>query len=485
MANYDQDQNILTNIVPGTDEHVRDEGFSQLARSVLLQETRKVENIYKKNFTEQRRLLEAARKFVSTPAANRQSRDLPTSDLSPIKFPSLQNRPVCPSPWRINDDSHLPPVFNFTKNMSCLPTFSSDYIPPTPKKNKSKDSQTNDSNITLPMPIITRQEKSSTVSRNTANSIPSGQLQNTLESENNSNVENMPPTALTVMNNAENASIFNLRQLPNPRRTLGTRSPLKAINIIDVVSLPSWKKTTNDEVNKEAVSTVTGDVAQNDKSNEDLFGFEEFLDHNSGDGEPKKIDVESLNRQSVKRNLRNKLKDLQKWRPVNSTYNNKSVSAKTSDVFDNNGPKQRLINEMLCSTMINDLNDGKTKRQQNNETLNDISICDNEKATQPLETDFFNDYEPETTFQKKTTLRTYVRPAKRKRKTRKNFVMFKDSEESNSDSEEEELEHINEEPKKKRHEAHGNAKMSTEMESFVNEFNSMCKDVENYELLVE
>ncbi|XP_050328109.1 uncharacterized protein LOC126758088 [Bactrocera neohumeralis] len=488
MANYDQQQNILTNIVPGTDEHVRDEGFSRLARSVLLQETRKVENTYKKNFTEQRRLLDAARKFVSTPAANRQSRDLPTSDLSPIKFPSLQNRPVCPSPWRINDDSHLPSIFNFTKNTSCLPTFSSDYIPPTPKKNKSKDSQTcNDSNITPPMPITTRQANSSTVSRNRANSIPSGQLQNTPESENDSNVENMPPTALTVTNNDDNASIFNLRQLPNPRRTLGKRSPLKAINIIEVVSLPSWKKTVNDKVNKEAVSTVTGDVAKNDKSNEeDLFGFEEFLDPNSdGDGEPKKTDVKSLNRPSVNRNLCKKLKDLQKWRPENSTHNNKSVSTKTCDVFDSNGPKQRLINEMLCSTMIDNLNDGKTKGQQNNESLNDISICGNEKATQPPETDFFNDYEPEPTFQKKTTLRTYVRPAKRKRKTRKHFVMFKDSEETNSDSEEEELEHINEEPKKKRHEAHGNGKMNHEMESFVNEFNSMCKDVENYELLVE
>lgn len=82
------------------------------------------------------------------------------------------------------------------------------------------------------------------------------------------------------------------------------------------------------------------------------------------------------------------------------------------------------------------------------------------------------------------TLRTYVRPAKRKRKTRKNFVMFPDSEESNSDSEEE-LVRRKDEQKKRRHEAHSNAKVNAELESFVNEFNSMCKDVENYELRVE
>lgn len=63
--------------------------------------------------------------------------------------------------------------------------------------------------------------------------------------------------------------------------------------------------------------------------------------------------------------------------------------------------------------------------------------------------------------------------------------MFEDSEESNSDSEEEELKQMKDGPKNTRHEAHSNAKMNTEMESFVNEFNSMCKDVENYELLVE
>lgn len=484
ISNSNQEENFLTHDIPGTGEHVPDEGFSRLARSVLLQETRKVANTYKANLAEKRRLVEVARKFVSTPAANRQTRSLPTADLSPIKFLNPKNRPVCPSPWRINDDAHLPSVFNFTKNTSCLPTFSSDYIPPTPKKNKSNNSQVSiDSNITLPKPISAKQDDSSNVSRNTVNSVSNSQLEKSLESKNDSNVENKPPKALPLLNNDDNASIFNLRQLPNPRRTLRKRSPLKTINIIEVVSLPSWKKTVIDEVDKEAVATVTGDITKSDKSHdEDLFGFEEFLNHNSdNDGETNKTNVNRLNRQSIKRNLHKKLKDLQKWRPKNSANDNGNVSQKTCDVFDHNGPKQQLINEMLCSTKINTLKNDK----QNYQILNEVSMCSSEEGNMlPLETDFFNDYEPETTFDKKMTLRTYVRPAKRKRKTRKNFVMFPDSEESNSDSEEE-LVRRKDEQKKRRHEAHSNAKVNAELESFVNEFNSMCKDVENYELRVE
>lgn len=49
VVNNEQQQNILTNVISGTDEHIRDKGFSRLARSVLLKETRKVENTYKKN----------------------------------------------------------------------------------------------------------------------------------------------------------------------------------------------------------------------------------------------------------------------------------------------------------------------------------------------------------------------------------------------------------------------------------------------------
>ncbi|XP_011182673.2 protein dalmatian isoform X1 [Zeugodacus cucurbitae] len=489
VGNEDQQQNFLTNDNKTSDEHIRDEGFSLLARSVLLQETRKAGNTHKTNISEQRRLLEVARKFVSTPAASRQTNPLPTADLSPIKFLSPQNRPMCPSPWRINDDSHLPSVFNFTKNKSYLPTFSSDYIPSSPNKNKANTNSNVciDSNVVSPKSISTGRDNCSNVSRNTASSASNGQLQTSQESQNDSNVENMPPRALTVPNTDDNAAIFNLRQLPNPRRALGKRSPLKVINIIEVVSLPPWKKTANDEVDKTVDTSVVGDITKNDKSNdEDLFGFEEFLDHNSDeDVEINKTNVKLPNRQSIKLNLHRKLKDIQNWRPKNTTQGNTCVSQKACEVFENNGPKQRLINEMICSTMINMKND-KLNAQNHFENCDEVSLSDTAECNgQPPETDFFNDYEPETTFDKKKTLRTYVRPAKRKRKARKHFVMFHDREESTSDTEEEQLEQRKDGKKKRRHEANDNAMANSEIEAFANEFNSMCKDVENYELIVE
>ncbi|XP_054726891.1 protein dalmatian [Anastrepha obliqua] len=468
------------------DEHVSDGGFSRLARSVLLQQTKKYENTRIKTLAEKRRLLEVARKFVSTPASNRMKGNLPTADISPIQAPSMQSRPVCPSPWRIDEDLHLPSVFNFTKNTSYLPTFSSDYIPATPKKNKSNNSSQlgNETNVPIEKSPVTKQGNLTNIPNNITSSDSSGCLQGSRG--NDSNAENMPPTEVTparnLSNNDENAVIFN--ELPNPRRTLKYRTPLKAINVIEVINLPPWKKPTNgDDQNEKNVKTVNFDSNKDDETHnaDDLFGFEEFLDQSSDNDEVSNAGNKTVaKRISTKRNLRKKLKELKKWRPKDTVRDTSNTSEKPPFVFNENGdrPKQRLIKEMLCSTMINQMHDkrpGKDERTECNREEGDV---------QPIETDFFNDYEPEDSFQKKPQ-RTYARPVKRKRKAVKNFVMFLDSEESNSDSEEDEHKQKKRVQKKKRHAAHDEPEANPQLESFVSEFNSMCKEVENYELLVE
>ncbi|XP_053946652.1 protein dalmatian isoform X2 [Anastrepha ludens] len=470
----------------GADEHVSDGGFSRLARSVLLQQTKKYENTHIKTLAEKRRLLEVARKFVSTPASNRMKGNLATADISPIQAPSMQGRPVCPSPWRIDEDLHLPSVFNFTKNTSYLPTFSSDYIPATPKKNKSNNSSQlcNETNVPIEKSPVTKQANLTNIPNNITSSDSSGCLQGSRG--NDSNAENMPPTEVTparnLSNNDENAVIFN--ELPNPRRTLKYRTPLKAINVIEVINLPPWKKPTNsDGQNEKNVKTVTFDSNKDDETQnaDDLFGFEEFLDQSSDNDEVSNAANKTVaKRISTKRNLRKKLKELKKWRPKDTVRDTSNASEKPPFVFNENGdrPKQRLIKEMLCSTMINQMHDkrpGKDERIECNREEGDV---------QPIETDFFNDYEPEDSFQKKPQ-RTYARPVKRKRKAVKNFVMFLDSEESNSDSEKDEHKQKKRVQKKKRQAAHDEPEVNPQLESFVSEFNSMCKEVENYELLVE
>ncbi|CAD6994727.1 unnamed protein product [Ceratitis capitata] len=477
--------------IPEIDEPSNEGGFSRLARSVLLQQTK---NTHKKDLTEQRRLLAIARNFVSTPAANCQNQHISTSDLSPIQSLNLQRRPVCPSPWRIDDDSHLPRVFNFSKNTSCMPTFSSDYIPPTPKKNKQLNNNTqisNDSNAIFNKPTRIEQDNSFTIPTNLTNTNSNDQLIKSLGSEQDSNAENMPPPTLdpvpAISNSDENAEIFNLRQQPNPRRTLRNRSPLKAINILEVVSLPPWKKPEATDTRKDLrSSTAASENSKDEKSNgaDDLFGFEEFLDANSEAEEEEPTSATSKkapNRPSIKRNLRKKLKDLQKWRPKDTNQGKSDGTLRSCRLFgEGDRPKQRLIKEMLCSTMIN-----REQAEIGNDGSDEECNDEAENNAKANDTDFFNDYEPETTLDKKQTQRTYGRPAKRKRKTRNNFVMFPDSEESNSDSENEEHGQKKKAQKKRRHEAQADAKENPVLKSFINEFNSMCKEVENYELHVE
>ncbi|XP_036323780.1 protein dalmatian isoform X5 [Rhagoletis pomonella] len=476
------------------DEPISEGGFSRLARSVLLQQTKKYENTRRNDIAEQRRLLEAARKFVSTPASNRKSENLHTADLSPIQTLDTRRRPVCPSPWRIDDESHLPRTFNFTKNTSYLPTFSSDYIPSTPKKNKlSTNSHVcNESNVQCDTFTTTEQENLPTVPRNISDSDSGNMLQDSLGSRNDSNEENIPPPeslpTRIASNNDENDEIVNMRQLPNPRRTLDYRSPLKTINIIEVVTLAPWKKPVNNDMQEEQyVTPINCDSKNSAESHkaDDLFGFEEYLDCSSDDGKPSNTNNITVTKgQWTQRDLHKKLKELKKWRPKDSTRGKTNVTIKQGRLFDDNEgrPKQQLINDMLCSTMIDQKNKNLKEQEENIEKNPPCSW--EEENVQAVENDFFNDYEPAATFEKKPQ-RTYARPVRKKRKCRKSFVMFSDSEDSNSDSDEEKREYKKGAQKKRRHETHANAKQNTDLESFVHDFNSMCKEVESYELHVE
>ncbi|XP_017474436.1 PREDICTED: uncharacterized protein LOC108365034 isoform X3 [Rhagoletis zephyria] len=476
------------------DEPISEGGFSRLARSVLLQQTKKYENTRRNDIAEQRRLLEIARKFVSTPAPNRKSENLHTADLSPIQTLDTRQRPVCPSPWRIDDESHLPRTFNFIKNTSYLPTFSSDYIPSTPKKNKLSTNSyvCNESNVQCDTFTTTEQENLPTVPRNISDSDSGNMLQDSLGSRNDSNEENIPPPeslpTRIASNNDENDEIVNMRQLPNPRRTLECRSPLKTINILEVVTLPPWKKPVNNDVQEEPyVTPINCDSKNSAESHkaDDLFGFEEYLDSSSDDGKPSNTNNITVTKgQWTQRDLHKKLKELKKWRPKDSTRDKTNVTIKKCRLFDDNEgrPKQQLINDMLCSTMIDQKNKNLKEQEENIEKNPPCSW--EEENVQAVENDFFNDFEPAATFEKKPQ-RTYARPVRKKRKCRKSFVMFSDSEDSNSDSDEEKREYKKGAQKKRRHETHANAKQNTDLESFVHDFNSMCKEVESYELHVE
>ncbi|XP_067619257.1 protein dalmatian isoform X3 [Eurosta solidaginis] len=482
---------------PNNDYQQNYVGFSRLARSVLLQQTKKNEITRKNDVAEQRRLLEAARKFVSTPAtAKRNNETIP--DFSPIQILNTHRRPAsllqqqqhpaCPSPWRINEDLHLPSVFNFTKNTSYIPTFSSDYIPPSPKKM----SPHNNTHIFINSKVPTATSTTAIIPTCQTNSISNSSSQNSSISPNNSNAENMPPPASTpvsALNNDDNAEIFNMRQLPNPRRTLAHRSPLKTINIIEVISLPLWKTPVNNDNEKDN----SNNLAQNDKTDEthnvnDLFGFEEFIDEEFSDVDASvsAVDITNANRRTIKGNLRKKLNNLRKWRPKNADHM-PNVPGKPTRLFDEDEgrSKQRLIKDMLCSTMINQEKSIPKEKQHDKSPENNVAIDSaDEIISEPIEPDFFNEYEPETNLKEKPR-RTYARAFKRKRKAHKN-VRNLDSGESSTDTDDEEPKELKKmQQKRKRHETRTKDKDNPALESFVNEFNSMCKEVENYELIVE
>ncbi|XP_023309346.2 MATH and LRR domain-containing protein PFE0570w [Lucilia cuprina] len=536
--------------------HVNDhEGtFSRLARSVLINEAGR-SDLQRKNAS---LLLEMVKKFVSTP----KNKQMPSpqaaleSELSPIPIPPL--RPATkPSPWRVDEDAYLPKTFNFARSSGNLPSFSSDFIPSTPRKEKPKIQTTTVSNNYSP--IIGNQNKTvsnvtplqsplhnnvENIQAQTANENVPAQIPNQNEnsvlssfSSNDSNAENMPPPRPLQDNCNENENIFALKQLPNPRRALNYRSPLKAINILEVVHLPPYKSANKTPNSKEPITesiemfgfeeNLNDDSLQVDKTvasvntspqadintktknhpKEDLFGFEDFLsqtEYSSQENDETNNNETTNNNQNL--TIQDKLQDLRKLKPAENDLalsilkESKRNPLKTIPLFDEeaaskaDGFRQRGIKEMLCSTLIN------PQPSTSKEALKHLNKSNWKHSKRPnfgeeLDlSELFKDPEPETTFNENDAHRTYVRPYKRKRRLKQNkYVMFLDSDESDDEhnsAEQQKHQRSHETdtsseqaPRKKRQRKE--PKEKPELAEFVEEFNEMCKEVDSYELIVE
>ncbi|KAI9584662.1 protein dalmatian [Glossina fuscipes] len=490
--------------------------FSQLAKSVLLKQTSNspLEN------DKRRQLLQAVKNIVSTPkASNTSSANCAINeDLSPIAFPSNARksliRPVRNSPWRVDENAHLPTVFNFSRNSDNLPSFSSDVvIPLTPRKNISKHYYHSRSvNNSL------RNSYVANVGPEVENSMPSF-------SSNDSNAENIPPPKNTKATKIINENMYNLTQVSNPRQTLSRRSPLKPIEILEIISLPSWKKppipdpkrnTEKDKSvsvssailsysvceNEEVPRNITKDtsaisdavykranhescVESADEVKISIFGFEEFLTQSesitannlSEYWERDKGDEMDKNNKS----LHDKLKELRKWRPedirteksVIEKQQKESSCTKCMPIFDENPCfkdfRQRNLKEMLCSTMI-----PSTSAQAMKEVRSEKQDLDIE-----LE-ELFMDPESKSETHVQDHHRTYVRKNPRVRNRR--CVRFAyDMSESESDDD------INKKSFNKKQTKHQSKKYKPnhELKKFVEEFNSMCQEVEQYDLVIE
>ncbi|XP_065371563.1 protein dalmatian isoform X2 [Calliphora vicina] len=521
--------------------------FSRLARTVLINEAGR-SDLQRKNAS---LLLEKVRKYISTPKNNQMPSPQAAleSELSPITI--LPIRPATKaSPWRVDEDAYLPRTFNFARSSGNLPSFSSDFIPSTPIKEKPKNhvimqeqiSVTNNQNS---VPDLTTLQ--SPLNNAVENIQPQIQTPNENEpsvlssfSSNDSNAENMAPPMPIQENNNENENIFDLKQLPNPRRALNFRSPLKAINILEVVHLPPYKnanKTPNtkksgaeevemfgfeenlgeeslqaDQNGQNIESINVSQQAVNNKKtknhcNENLFGFEDFLSQT----EISSLDCDEINNSETTTNGQNqtihdKLQNLRKFKPsenelqlslLEGNLRNPLISIPLFDEGSSkaDGMRQRGIKEMLCSTLIN------PEPSTSKEALTQLKTTNWKHSKRPnfgVELDvselLFKDPEPETTFNENDAHRTYIRPYKRKRRLKQNkYVMFLDSDESgdeNNSGEQRKHQHSHETdtssekaPKKKRQRKE--PKEKPELTDFVDEFNEMCKEVDSYELIVE
>lgn len=497
--------------------------FSRLARSVLLRQTNDRQNLEQKQKAKQ--LLDIARKIISTPKNDKTAQSnnkLVTTNLSPIAMPTTRFLTPQPrtyaaklttsatasskaSPWRVDNTKGMPSVFNFSRSSGNLPSFSSDFIRSTPKKNKTLrnsniSSISNNENVAQMLPVsFNNTDASSPQTENPRQTLPASrrsltssfnnneginpQNVNNMQmlpasrkslsfsfSSNDSNAENKtpPPVSLTSPAtsaakavNDENSNIFNLRQFPNPRRTLKNRSPLKAINILEVVQLPPWKKLNdiaepaspklqntrppvenlhnddnnienhidgNKDIFKTPLKTTSGNKKQQQRQTDkmDLFGFEEFLSQtpskrlteSSDDNEHNENNA--INRHSI--TLHEKLRTLKRLRPRKTKEPQKATEtvATNLDIFESNQQRrnwpqrQRNIKEMLCSTMVeNDKlpeldmrpSTSKAAMKEFNKSLRNGNHQKQHFNMQPttvddhsISIDLFNDLEPETTF---------------------------------------------------------------------------------------
>ncbi|KAH8354510.1 hypothetical protein KR084_012927, partial [Drosophila pseudotakahashii] len=265
---------VQVHVEPSTSRQAHDGAYSNLARSVMLNQTQ-AQNP-QKSTDRRRELINMARQLVSTPL-NRKGPPLPEANvtataISPItrQSPSAVSPAGAASPWRVSDESPMPNTFMFGFNTSQLPSYSSDhmrrrhvYVPDV--QAEQSEEPAHEESICPPL-----------------------HEQSHDSNANDSNEENRPPPttskslALNDQEIAENAE--NFVHLPNPRRTLQKRTPFKDINILEVVTLPSWKKNVQTTPSKEISSTrvsnnpvTMASPAHRSQTRANLFGFDEIL----------------------------------------------------------------------------------------------------------------------------------------------------------------------------------------------------------------
>ncbi|XP_055849530.1 uncharacterized protein LOC129914353 [Episyrphus balteatus] len=452
---FDNDDNEIPD-----EDHVRDQrGFSNLARSAMIKQAGRIQKpLKRKPITDKKKLLQMAVQFVNQSTPVRMTPPHIPANISRPQFSPMSGNK---SPWRVDDDK-LPNTFYLGRNSDNLPSFSSDYIPMTPSKNKSKSLSS--------------------------------------FSSNDSNGENTaPPGAKTITNEA------SLQALSNTRKALNYRSPLKAINILEVVNLPplalhsygkfpSPKNTSKNNSKENAAENISnhssnhsnlhvsneniGNQLENnqttnsrksgsDASNDNLtnlFGFEELIDD---DNSPSSSNIDKTILPN-KENLKERLERLKQLRPKQPVINSNPAN-RIKPVFDNVKPMQKTIKQMLCSTMID--------TNQQNHKVGNHGLNESEDLS-----NLFKDLEPETTFDDSNPRRTYNRQFKRKRKVCSNYAMFIDSDVSDDEEEADAIKKPvkNYKPKPKKRQ-----KENPDLNKFVNEFNEMCKEVSQYELVVE
>ncbi|XP_001358048.5 protein dalmatian [Drosophila pseudoobscura] len=473
---------------------LHDGAYSHLARSVLLNETK---THYPTNSIERRRqLVNMARKFVSTPLRRKSpSSNVTASAISPIPRQTVVASPSGgASPWRVSDESAMPNTFVFGFNTSQLPSYSSDHI------QRRQHVYVPDEAAAAAGPVEDPPNEESICPALNEHSLGSN--------ANDSNEENLPPTVAhktpTTANDQEDAeNVENVVHLPNPRRTLQERAPLKDINILDVVVLPSWKKNIQvtpitptkattpamtsspanqffgfDEFLEEENSpkrrrTERNTTVQTPSKSGHLFGFEEFLEGDEA--------AESRGSTSAPQNvtLHEKLQRLKQLRPTEKELPQVSTAPlrRAGDCFGELQPQQRDIRDVLCSTMLSET----TKRQP--------ALAADESAG------LFKDSEPdlETTFDAKAHRRTYVKEKPKRKRKQRVQVLYIDSgssEDEDGENEPDSRDNSVESPKKRgpgprQKRPRKDVEHEAKLQEFITSFNKECEEVQNYSLVIE
>ncbi|XP_017005043.2 protein dalmatian [Drosophila takahashii] len=496
---------VQVHVEPSTSRQAHDGAYSNLARSVMLNQTQ-AQNP-KKPSDRRRELINMARQLVSTPL-NRKVPPVPEANITATAIsPITRQSPAAgaASPWRVSDESPMPNTFMFGFNTSQLPSYSSDHM--------------RRRHVYVPDVQAERSEESI---------CPPLHEQSHDSSANDSNEENRPPATasksmtLDDQENAENAE--NFVHLPNPRRTLKKRTPFKDINILEVVTLPSWKKNVPTTPSKEISSTrVSNNQAQNaspaqrSQTRANLFGFDEILPsedtaaskstearestHSEATASPANeiLPCEDASRKSPRNlfgfeefitesevlapasrassqnvTLHDKLHRLAELRPRDGELPQVSTYSLQGDCLGERQFKHPDIRDVFCSTMVAEPTPPRRRRA----------------ALPARETmGLFRDVQvdPEKTFDEKQPRRTYVRERpQRKRKKRVQMLYI----ESESEDEDEQDSHDNNfsSPQKKQPQSkrpRRDVEHEAKLQEYITSFNRECEEVEKFPVIIE